>query len=170
MSIAPGRVVITEATDDDAAGFAQFFDSAWREAGPGAAGFTGATDEVIAELTTPEAFRKRIAGPDRHMFLARDVDRVVGFSSTRRVSEDLVELSGIIVLRSHGGLGIGRALIDSATAAAKKDGYRTMVVKTETTNARAQALYESSGFEVEGTETELEDGVPIGLLRLSRPI
>lgn len=168
MGTGDGEVSLVEATEKDAEAFAHFFRRAWEEAGPGAAGFTGASDEVIAELTTPRAFRKRIGGPDRRMFLAREDDRVIGFASTRRISEDSVELSGIIVLRSHGGQGVGTALLENTIAAATADGYGTMLVETETTNSRAQAFYENSGFAVDGAGTERVDDADVELLRLSR--
>lgn len=138
MDSAGGRFSITEAAAEDAADFAEFFRSAWSEPGPDAPGFTGASDQVIDEITAPEAFRSRVGGPDRRIFLARDGDRVAGFSSTRRASEEEVELSGIIVLRSFEGLGIGTGLIEASIGVAKHDGHRVMIVKTETTNTRAR--------------------------------
>lgn len=172
VGIGDGRVSVSvsEATEKDVVAFDDFFRRAWKEAGPGAPGFTGASDEVIAELTTPEAFRERIGGPDRRMFLAWDGNRVIAFASTRGISEDAVELSGIIVLRSHGGMGVGTALVESAIAAAEADRHRMMLVKTEATNRRAQAFYENRGFSVVGTETERVDDVEIDLLCLSRVV
>jgi hypothetical protein len=82
----------------DAAEFARFFPRAWREAGPDAPGFSGATEEAILELTTPESFRERVVGPDRRMFLAWEEHEVVGFAATRRIDPKTVELSGIVVL------------------------------------------------------------------------
>ncbi len=70
MEHGTSEVLVTEATQDDVAAFAAFFWEAWREAGPDAPGFAGATDDVITELTTPEAIRQRIGGPERRMFLA----------------------------------------------------------------------------------------------------
>lgn len=164
------RIGVLEATAEDASAFAELFTTAWKEAGPDAPGFTGATDQVIAELSAPEAFRERIGGPDRRMFLAWDDDRVVGFSSTKRTSEDTVELSGIVVLQSHSGQGIGTALVENAMAAARVDGHRVMIVKTETTNDRARAFYENRGFQVVGVEKEQVDDVPVEVVRLSRAL
>lgn len=161
-------VSIREATADDSDAFTRFFVAAWSEAGPDAPGFTGASDEAIAEITAPEAFRERVGGPDRRLFLAWDDDLVVGFSATRRKTEGSVELSGIIVSRSRAGLGIGSALIEIAMVVARKDGYRNMIVKTETTNDRAHAFYENHGFQTIAVETEDVDGVPVEVSVLSR--
>lgn len=170
MDSAGGGLSITEAAAEDVADFAEFFRVAWSESGPDAHGFTGASDRVIDELTAAEAFRRRVGGPDRRIFLVRDGDRVVGFSSTRRASEEEVELSGIIVLRSFEGLGIGTGLIESAVAVAQNDGYGVMIVKTETTNVRARSFHELSGFRVVGTATEHVDDAAVGVSVLSRPL
>jgi ribosomal protein S18 acetylase RimI-like enzyme len=170
MESAGERVAVREATEGDGDAFAEFFVAAWREAGPDASGFTGASEETIAELTAPAAFRARIGGPERRMFLAWESDGVVGFSATRRIDEASVELAGIIVLESRAGLGIGTALVDLAMAGARDEGYRHMVVKTETTNDRARAFYEARGFAVGGVETEHVDDVAVEVWRLSRPL
>jgi ribosomal protein S18 acetylase RimI-like enzyme len=159
---------IIEATESDTAAFARFFLAAWREAGPKAPGFAGATEEVIAELTTVEAVRARVGGPDRRMFLAWHARRVVGFAATKRICDDSVELSGIIVLESQAGLGIGTALVEAGMAAARQDGYREMIVKTETTNARARTFYERTGFHAVGVESEQVGADLVEVSRLSR--
>lgn len=159
-----------EATDADAEAFATFLQTAWQQAGPDAPGFTGATDAVIAELSSQNAFLARIGGPDRRMFLAWEGDVVVGFSATRRLDDASVELSGIVVLESQAGHGIGSALVDGAIEAARADGYDEMVVRTETTNARARAFYEARGFSVAGVETEQVEGTGVEVWRLSKPL
>ncbi len=83
-------ISVTEATDAEVDAFATFFWEAWRQAGPDAPGFVGASDQVIADLTTAEAFAERIGGPERRMFLAWEDERVVGFAATKRVDADTV--------------------------------------------------------------------------------
>lgn len=164
------HVRFREATSDDVAAFARFFWRAWKEAEPGAAGFTGATDEIIAELTTPEAIRARLGGPERRMFFAWDSDEVVGFSATRRMSAGSVELAGIIVLQSHSGRGIGSGLIDEAINCTRAEDYRKMIVRTEVTNQRARAFYEASNFVDCGSTTEDVEGEVVEVAELARDI
>jgi ribosomal protein S18 acetylase RimI-like enzyme len=163
-------VRVAEAGPADAGAFAEFLRAAWREAGPDAPGFAGATDDVIAELATPVAFRERIGGPDRRMFLAWRLREVVGFAATRRVSADTVELSGIVVRRSCAGRGIGTALLDSAMDAARRHGYRRMIVETETSNVPAKAFYEARGFAVGDVQTEQVGDIAVEVWRLSRSV
>ena len=161
---------VTEATPADVGAFAEFFLTAWRQAGPDAPGFAGATEEVIAELTTPEAFRARVGGPERRMYLARVDGRVVGFAATRRIDETAIELAGIIVLRDQAGRGVGTALVAAAAAAAANEGHVTMTVSTETDNEAARAFYERCGFTATGTGVEPVEGTDVAVVSFERPI
>jgi putative acetyltransferase len=166
MSTTPPPTV-REATPADVDAFAAFFRTAWREAGPEAPGFAGATDEVIDELTTRTAVLDRLGGPDRRMYLAWSSAEVVGFAATRRIDEGTVELAGIIVLGRATGRGIGSRLVQAAIDAARGDGYGRMIVRTETTNDTAQAFYRRSGFSVVGDSVEDVDGTAIPVVELA---
>ncbi|MEE8331256.1 MAG: GNAT family N-acetyltransferase [Acidimicrobiia bacterium] len=165
-----GPISVAEATDADVAAFATFFREAWKQAGPGALGFVGASDQVIAELTAPEAVLERIGGPDRRMFLAWEGGRVVGFAATKRIDAATVELAGIIVLQTMAGGGVGTRLVEEALNSARGEGYRKMIVRTETTNERARAFYERRGFIGTGSTTEQVEGTAVEVWELAREI
>ena len=86
--------------------------------------------------------------------------RVLGqlFSSLRTASapvpEGAVELTYIGVDPSVHGRGVGRALLDAFTQAARVAGYRSAVLSVEAENAAAIALYTKAGFEVTASFTE----------------
>lgn len=166
MSSPEKEVQVREAVAADAGTFAGFMRRAWREAGPEAPGFAGATDESIAEITSPDTFRRTIGGPERRMFLAWHGQDVVGFAATRREDDTTVELSGIVVLASYAGRGIGTMLVEAAVDAAKDEEYTAVLVKTETTNHRARAFYENLGFELEGIGAEDVDGAAVEVWKL----
>ena len=159
------EIRVAEASGADVGAIASFFWEAWRSSGPDAPGWAGSSEEVIAELTTPEAIHERIGGPERRMFLAWDQNRVVAFAATRSEDEETVELVGIIVLQDMLGHGIGTPLLESAVQWAIETGFQRMSVKTETTNERALGFYRSRGFvdsrmlveDVEGTAMELSE-------------
>jgi len=159
------EIRVTEAGSEDVAAIASFFWAAWRTSGPDAPGWAGASEEVIAELTTSEAIQARVGGPDRRMFLAWEESRVVGFAATRTEDEETVELVGIIVLQDMLGHGIGTPLLEGAVQSATETGFRRLSVKTEATNERALGFYRSRGFtdsrvlveDVEGTSMELAE-------------
>jgi N-acetylglutamate synthase-like GNAT family acetyltransferase len=161
---------VREATRADVPGFARFLRAAWEEAGPDAPGFTGATEDVIAELTQPELIRQRIEGKGRRLFIAIEADRIIGFAATRRINTSDIELAGVVVLQSRIGEGIGTRLLRLATAAASEAGYSRMQVRTETTNDAARSFYEASGFTLGGTTIEQVDVTDVAVWELWRPL
>lgn len=91
---------------------------------------------------------------------------MVGFSGNRRVNDETVELSGIVVLESATGRGMGSLLLESARGAALRDGYRRMLVKTEAFNERALGFYEGKGFVEKGRSTADVEGARVELVEL----
>jgi ribosomal protein S18 acetylase RimI-like enzyme len=157
----PAAVVREAKTDADGQAFAVFFRQAWLESGPAAPGFAGASDQAIEELTVPAAIRRRMGGPDQRLFLAWEQGSVVGFASSRRIDAVTVELAGIIVLRSAAGRGVGSALVDAAIGSARIDGYKTMNVRTETSNQLALEFYRKRGFTGGVSAVEMVEDTPI---------
>ncbi len=149
-------IEVVEATIDHVADVSALINEAWRQAGPGAPGFSGANDALIAEISAPDAIKARVGGPDRRMFLARRDGTMVGFSSSRRLTAETVELSGVVVLQSKVGMGIGTPLVEAAIESARRIGFRRMMVSTETDNESALRFYRSLGFTVTGaSETQV---------------
>jgi GNAT superfamily N-acetyltransferase len=161
---------IAEASDSDVAAIAAFFWAAWRTSGPNAPGWAGASEDVIAELTAPDAIRARIGGPDRRMFLAWADDRVVGFAATRAEHEECAELAGIIVLEDMLGHGIGTPLLEAAVQSATRAGLRRLLVRTEVTNERALRFYRSRGFADSQMIVENVEGARLELVELVRTL
>jgi ribosomal protein S18 acetylase RimI-like enzyme len=121
-----------------------FFLKAWDEAGPGAMGFSGATDEAISAIASPDFLEKRLMSPNTRMVVAEETKEVIGFASLRLGKE--AELSGIVVLQKATGRGIGTRLLRKALDVARKRGYHRLSVKTEASNARAIGFYKKAGF------------------------
>lgn len=164
------EVVVGEAAPLDAAAIGAFMLAAWRAAGPGAPGYSGATEEVMEDITSEEAIAARIAPPERRMFFARSGRAVVGFAANRHVNEDDVELAGIIVDPDMAGRGIGSELLSASVAAAREGGYRRMLVHTETTNVPALAFYEKHGFTRVREITETVERSEIRVWELARDL
>jgi GNAT superfamily N-acetyltransferase len=158
--------VTREATADDVAAIGDFFREAWRQAGPDAPGFAGATADVIAEIAAPEAIATRIGGPVRRMFIACENERIVGFAATRRLTREAIELAGVVVLQSLVGGGVGSALFEAAADSARRNGFRRMTVSTEVDNDRALRFYERCGFSVAGRSTTNAAGTSIEVCNL----
>ncbi len=161
---------IREAGAADVAAIGSFFLEVWRQSGPDAPGFTGATEEIIAEIAAPDAIRARIGGPDRRMFLAYEGDSVVRFAATRVIDDNEIELAGVIVLHSMIGHGVGTPLVEAAMKSARSSGHRVMKVSTETDNARALRFYQSRGFRICGESTEDVEGTAVAVVELERSL
>ena len=147
-----------------------FFLEAWREAGPGASGFTGASDDVMRELASERLLRAKLTDPALRIFIAEEAGRTVGFASMKKVDSAVMELSGIVVLQSLVGRGVGTELFRMAREFAAADGYRKVTVKTEVFNGKAIAFYKRLGF-VETTEIEEDvEGTKVRLVVLERSL
>jgi ribosomal protein S18 acetylase RimI-like enzyme len=163
-------VDVREAEATDAGAFAAFIRRAWAEAGPGAPGFAGATDDAIEDIARHDAFIERITDARQQLFLACDAADVVGFCALRAIDDATVELAGIIVGAGHAGRGIGTMLVERALDAAASHGHRTCVVRTETTNVAARSFYERCGFTDASQGIEVVDGIGIEVCELRRSL
>ena len=159
-----------EATAADVERLEVFFREAWGESGPGGLGFTGTTEETINEISSKEFLLKRLKNQDVQMYIVQDAGRVLGFASTRRINEYSIELSGIIVLESTTGKGLGTKLAQKALSTAREAGYRKAVVKTETFNERAIGFYKKMGFVDVGTANENVEGTHVEVVILEKPL
>jgi N-acetylglutamate synthase-like GNAT family acetyltransferase len=148
----PTRVRV--AKDADATALAEFFRRAWREAGPGALGFTGATDKAMKEIASEEFLVRRLKSPRVRIVIVERNRRVLGFASVRTLARETGELSGIVVLGSESGGGLGTRLVEKACKVAAEVGIRKMIVKTEVFNERAIGFYRKNGFAETSKATE----------------
>lgn len=164
------HIVIREADEADVPAITSFFLEMWRQSGPDAPGFAGATEEVIAQIAAPEAIRARIGGPSRRMFLAYLSDSIVGFAATRAVGDESIELAGVIVLDSMIGRGVGTPLVAAAVESARHYGFSQMTVSTETANDRALRFYQARGFEVAGESITTIEGTAVPVVELERQL
>jgi ribosomal protein S18 acetylase RimI-like enzyme len=159
---------IFEATEDHLEDISDFFKEAWKEAGPDALGWTGASEETISEISSTTFLSELLNREDTWIFISRVENIVVGFASTRTVKTGLIELSGVIIRESWTGKGVGRELLDYVISSSRKYGFTEMVVKTEVTNERAIGFYKSMGFIESGVVTEniTSSKVQLKLLKL----
>lgn len=158
------RIDVASAADVDS--FAEFLNEVWAAAGADAPGFAGVTDDIMTELTAHDAMLARIEDPERDIILAKERDRVVGFAATRFMTDEAVELAGLIVSPSAEGRGVGKALVEQARRRAVSDGHSIMIVRTETSNERALGFYRRRGFTPVRTTVEDVDGKAVDVWEL----
>lgn len=96
--------------------------------------------------------RERLKARESTVLLAQQNRHWVGFCQLYRSFSSVackrtVILNDLYVDESCRGAGVGRVLIAHAVALAKEEGAGCLCLETAETNIRAQALYESLGFE-----------------------
>ncbi len=163
-------MIFKEAEQEDVESLIEFLLKAWKEAGPGALGWTGATEENVRHIASRGFLSNLLERDDTRVFIALNDGQVVGFSSNSRIDDELVELSGIVVLESMTGVGIGGRLLEHSIEAAKDDRYTKMIVKTESFNERAVNFYMRNGFRREATIEEEVEGSNVELVKLVLPL
>jgi len=83
---------------------------------------------------------------DAVVFLAEDDDSAVGFAALDYRDSRIAELQSLYVRPEARRLGIARALMQQASAAAREHGYDHMMLDVLTSNHEARAVYERLGF------------------------
>ena len=162
------HLTVREATASDVPSLEEFILAAWKESGPTAWGWTGATEESIRELASEGYLRRLLSNPNVKIILAKDGGHITGFAANRTVDATTVELAGIIVSERLTGMGIGTALMKASIERASKAGFEEMTVKTETFNSRAIGFYGAKGFHRVGLEGEVVGGKTVELVVLKR--
>jgi GNAT superfamily N-acetyltransferase len=97
-------------------------------------------DEELATLPG------RYSPPDGRLLLARDGAMAVGCIGLRRIDATTGEVKRLYVRPAARGHGLGGELARRVVAAARKIGYRRLVLDTLEPMAEARSLYGSLGF------------------------
>lgn len=112
-------------------------------------------DEIVdAEVRVLDEFFDRPKAGSSLLIAERDESEPLGFAylETARdyfTGEDHGHLSIISVSQTGEGQGVGRALMHAAAAWARASGFRRLTLNAFDGNARARAVYEHLGYQVE---------------------
>lgn len=93
---------------------------------------------------TADDFLDDLGVPDRTLIVAVVESQIVGLIRLRRFEGDMH--FGLVIRRRSRGMGIGRALLDSAIEWAKGIGVPTLHLTVYSHNVAAIELYRQSGF------------------------
>jgi GNAT superfamily N-acetyltransferase len=156
-------MAVRKTTLDDVEPLRGFILHAWEEAGPGALGWTGASEDAVSEIASVEFLSSLLRRQGVSVYIAVEEGAVVGLCSLSEMGGGSVELSGIVVLESMTGRGIGSRLLRAAVEEARAKGHSRMIVRTEVFNERAIEFYRGRGFEVKGSRLEDARGKQVKL-------
>lgn len=121
------------------------------------------TDEYADELLCflenclPESGRKLDLNGKHKMYLnvsqnfeafwiMLDGKKVIGTAALKKIDESCCELKSLYLYKRFQGRGLGRSLLETVIAEAKRNGYREMYLDTLSSSTRAITLYEKAGF------------------------
>ncbi len=164
------EVIVRPARKNDAAALGAFITLAWKEAGPGALGFTGATDDAIKTISSTEFLTRRLSRPNVRIIIAERGREILGFASILATEKGEGELTGVVVLKNASGTGLGSRLVRKACEAAARLGLKRLFVKTEAFNQRAIEFYKKNEFTISGKVTEKVGRVNVPLMVMEREL
>jgi ribosomal protein S18 acetylase RimI-like enzyme len=165
---------IRDAKTADAARLESLRVRAWRDAYPGLVE-QAVLDELDPTDETELAVWRNLIDHEMRILIAEsESGETLGFCAIAAPSRDadepvgVAEIAAIYVDPEHYRGGLGRAMLKEALRRLTEDAWMECTVWTLTKNARALALYESLGFERDGSErTEERWLVPDIRLRLA---
>ena len=99
----------------------------------------------LAELLYKKWIKNTFNGYAEEVIVAKKCEEIVGFVSLKHKDNDSVYIDLIGVLPAYKGIGIGFSLISKAIEYAVSKG-KTLFVKTQIENIRANRLFQRSGF------------------------
>ena len=142
---------------------------AWKRAGPGALGWTGATEYTIQEIASEKYLKRLVSNPKMKFLVSEENGEITGFAVNRAKDNSTMELAGIIVRDDLLSKGVGSLLLSRCVEFAREAGFVSMTVKTEMSNERAINFYMKKGFVRVGgiVETVETSRVELAVLKLA---
>jgi RimJ/RimL family protein N-acetyltransferase len=145
------HAVIAPATEHDAAALLQHLDLVAGETDFLAFG----RGEVGLTLEQEAAFVRRLHAEDGGLMLKATIEgEIAGVASLLRLSRSRVRHSaslGLSVQKRYWAIGLGRAISEALILEARRLRLTRIELRVRHDNARAISLYETLGFQVEGT-------------------
>jgi ribosomal protein S18 acetylase RimI-like enzyme len=111
-------------------------------------------DRYCSEFYSLQALQKEFYEPETRIYLAWDLDQVIGFARLREshevkslLGDNTVELQRIYVLTSAHGKSVGKLLMEASVTYAQEKEYEWIWLGVWERNFKAQRFYEVWGFE-----------------------
>ncbi|MDN5284519.1 MAG: acetyltransferase [Mucilaginibacter sp.] len=82
------------------------------------------------------------------VYIAEQENKTIGVCVLCSLNKVTAEIKNIAVATAYQGKGIGTLLLNHATAIAKEQGFRTLIISTANSSAGQLYLYQKLGFEM----------------------
>ena len=103
---------------------------------------------------TRQNFEKELKGEFMRFFLAVEPPEILGYGGYW-VAESEAQITNLVVRKEFRCKGIGRRLVEFILDCARSEECKTCTLEVRKSNAHAQSLYRSLGFEAKGTRPKL---------------
>lgn len=115
--------------------------------------FCAQLDEMLNTLAGGEANRAQYVPLNtvekvRDAFVAYDGERPVGCAAFRRYGEGVAEIKRVFVMPAYRGRRLGRLLMETLEAEARRQGYAALILETGKPLVAAHAMYLNMGYAV----------------------
>lgn len=110
------------------------------------------------EFWTPSILKSELENPNSKYFVAKDLDKIVGFAGIIILPED-VEITNIVTKKSERKKGIGNLLLEKLIEEAKLTKRPNISLEVNEKNFIAINLYEKYGFMKLGIRKKYYNGI-----------
>lgn len=99
-------------------------------------------------------FEKEIQGEFKRFFLALETEEILGYGGYWKAGTE-AQITNVVVRRESRCQGIGKRLVEFILDCARAEMCATCTLEVRNSNAHAQSLYRSLGFEVKGKRPKI---------------
>ena len=99
-------------------------------------------------------FEKELGGEFMRFFLATEPPDILGYGGYWKADTD-AQITNVVVRKESRCQGIGRRLVEFILDCARSEMCTTCTLEVRKSNAHAQSLYASLGFEIKGTRPKI---------------
>jgi len=105
---------------------------------------------------TREHFEKELTGEFRRFFVAQEDESpdILGYGGYWKAGPE-AQITNLVVRKASRCQGIGRRILEFILDCARSELCETCTLEVRATNAHAQALYKSLGFEIKGKRPKI---------------
>src|SRR5882724_12051105 len=103
---------------------------------------------------TRQSFAKELQGEFMRFFLAKEPPDILGYGGYWKADTE-AQITNVVVRKESRCQGVGRRLVEFILDCARSESCTTCTLEVRQSNAHAQSLYKSLGFDVKGSRKKI---------------